>query len=247
MNAEEIYNEYWKSGLHHVSEWSSEYFDEHLGILKETKSVLDYGCGLGYSYQRQLCTFVDSYTGADVSDFVLENLRKKNLKGLKIREDSTLDVPDETFDAAICSEVFEHLYDPLAAAKELFRVIRPGGIFVATVPHFGYLPWRLRALLRAQVWSEPETEDNPFKGVHIRYFSIRMFRRLLELSGFSEIQIVPFDRNSIYDLGFALGRPLSSLTNWCDTHLPSWTKLQYLEHLCPTLFAKRLRAIAMKK
>ncbi len=39
---------------------------------------------------------------------------------------------DGTVDAIVCTEVFEHLIDPPAAARELIRVLRPGGRLVLT-------------------------------------------------------------------------------------------------------------------
>jgi len=45
-----------------------------------------------------------------------------------------LDLPDAAFDAAVCAEVLEHLDDDGAAAAELHRVLRPGGLLIVTVP-----------------------------------------------------------------------------------------------------------------
>jgi SAM-dependent methyltransferase len=39
---------------------------------------------------------------------------------------------DETVDAIVCTEVFEHLVDPPAAARELIRILKPGGRLVLT-------------------------------------------------------------------------------------------------------------------
>jgi SAM-dependent methyltransferase len=41
---------------------------------------------------------------------------------------------DASFDRAICSEVMEHVHDYPAAARELARVVRPGGSAAVTVP-----------------------------------------------------------------------------------------------------------------
>lgn len=39
---------------------------------------------------------------------------------------------DATFDALVCTEVFEHLVDPPTAAAEMIRVLKPGGRLVLT-------------------------------------------------------------------------------------------------------------------
>ena len=41
---------------------------------------------------------------------------------------------DSSFDATLCSEVFEHLPDPLKAVKEYSRLLKPGGILILTAP-----------------------------------------------------------------------------------------------------------------
>jgi len=44
-----------------------------------------------------------------------------------------LDLPDDSFDAVICSHVLEHV-DDRAALAELFRILKPGGIALLAVP-----------------------------------------------------------------------------------------------------------------
>lgn len=47
---------------------------------------------------------------------------------------TALDLPDESFDAVIASHVLEHVADDAAAMRELWRVLRPGGVAVVMVP-----------------------------------------------------------------------------------------------------------------
>jgi SAM-dependent methyltransferase len=46
----------------------------------------------------------------------------------------SLSWPDETFDLVLTSETLEHVADPREALRETFRVLRPGGRHVFTVP-----------------------------------------------------------------------------------------------------------------
>lgn len=47
---------------------------------------------------------------------------------------TTIPVPDASFDAVLCSEVFEHIPNPVFAIKEFSRILKPGGILLITAP-----------------------------------------------------------------------------------------------------------------
>src|SRR5689334_20520884 len=153
MGTETFYDsEYWKDGKHAGLEMPPPMFRQVFEPLISREKVLDYGCGLGYSYQRQLVASVKGYVGADVSSIAVKNAREKGLEVVQVDADNgAVPLPASSFDGAVCSEVFEHLFDPLSAAREINRVLKPGGVLVATVPNFGYHAFRMLAFLRAQV------------------------------------------------------------------------------------------------
>ena len=46
----------------------------------------------------------------------------------------SIPVSDESFDVILCSEVLEHIPDPVAAINEFSRILKPGGILLITAP-----------------------------------------------------------------------------------------------------------------
>jgi SAM-dependent methyltransferase len=44
-------------------------------------------------------------------------------------------LPDGTFDAVLCTEVLEHVVDPMAVVAEFSRLLKPGGKLLITAPH----------------------------------------------------------------------------------------------------------------
>ena len=47
---------------------------------------------------------------------------------------TSMPVPDASFDAVLCTEVLEHVPDPVAALVEFHRVLKPGGALLLTAP-----------------------------------------------------------------------------------------------------------------
>lgn len=246
MNTNSEYNEYWKKGRDFVPKWSEEIVKSFFSPLIDRNNLLDYGCGkISRKYGDHLSKVVGSYTGADVSEYIC-NLNKEEGFHTAIidPENSCTNLPDGQFDAAVCIEVFEHLYDPLAAAREISRLVAPGGILIATVPNFGYFAWRLLALLRARVPHEPESIDNPFKGVHIRFFNVQSLKKLVEMAGFQVVLVSAYDPSSIWDVFRVI--PPWSINRWARKNLPPLLQLQFLERVCPNIFGQRLIIHAVK-
>lgn len=47
---------------------------------------------------------------------------------------TTIPMPNGSFDVVLCTEVLEHVPDPLAALRELARLLKPGGRMILTAP-----------------------------------------------------------------------------------------------------------------
>jgi len=113
-----------------------------LGSLPRETRVLDAGCGEG--------VLVDEFTGR----LAIEGI-DPNYSSPRVRSGSVLSLPypDGAFDRALCLDVLEHLsyeQQPVALA-ELFRVLRPGGELLVTVPNLAHLQSRLHFLLQGRL------------------------------------------------------------------------------------------------
>ncbi len=55
-----------------------------------------------------------------------------------ISDITAIPLPDASVDVIMCTEVFEHIPDPLAALKEFNRLIKPGGYLIITAPFVSF-------------------------------------------------------------------------------------------------------------
>lgn len=122
----------------------------NLDAIKLTKNIrlLDAGCGTGrhltYAKKKGLTQLygidLDDSAFPDIINTLNETelskpsktmntiLKKSNLEALPFR--------DDFFDVVICSEVLEHVVDVEACLSELYRVLKPEGIAMISVPRF---------------------------------------------------------------------------------------------------------------
>jgi len=71
--------------------------------------------------------------GVIASDVVDNDARNPNATIVTDLAAATI-VPDNTFDCCIVTQTLQYIYDVAAAGRELHRILRPGGVLLATVP-----------------------------------------------------------------------------------------------------------------
>jgi ubiquinone/menaquinone biosynthesis C-methylase UbiE len=92
-------------------------------------------------------------------------------------------VPDKSYDVILCTEVIEHIPDPISAIKEISRILKPGGTLLITAP------------LQSGLHQEPYH----FYGGYTKYW----YQKFLTENNFSDINIEP--NGSLYTTYFSLG------------------------------------------
>jgi SAM-dependent methyltransferase len=101
----------------------------------ENAFCLDNGCG-GGSMRSFLESYGYEYVGIDNESGVTTGQGGgERFEGgaTHIGDLHRLPFPDHTFQFSVSYSVFEHLQQPIVAAKELFRVMQPGGICFAAI------------------------------------------------------------------------------------------------------------------
>jgi SAM-dependent methyltransferase len=153
--------------------------------LQRTPRVLDVGCGEGY-FTAELAHRGAAAVGADVSCEALRRARELHPE-LELRALPSLGpwpLADADFDVVWAGETIEHVADTAAWLSELRRVLRPGGALLLSTPAHG------RALVLALALL-PRRFDRHFdpRGDHLRFYSARTLRALLEDFGFERIEV----------------------------------------------------------
>jgi SAM-dependent methyltransferase len=163
-------------------------------VLRETieqgTDCLDVGCGPARTYAQMLVPRTRRYVGVDVSEVAVELARESGIEAEVVPDASELPFDDESFDAAICLEVLEHLFAPHEAAAEIGRVLRPGGRLVASAPNVAY--WRMRLNSLVGMWNPAGdwlAVEQPWRDPHIRFFTPETLARMLREAGFSQVQL----------------------------------------------------------
>lgn len=115
-----------------------EWVKKHLLRLPANKSLIDIGAGempfkKFCSHLKYKSQDLGKYTGMGVKKGVQTG--KYDTKNVDIISDITsIPVKDSFFDYILCTEVFEHIPDPLSALKEMNRITKKGGGIILTSP-----------------------------------------------------------------------------------------------------------------
>lgn len=108
-------------------------------VISEKKKmrILSLGCGTGEEI-KVLSKYGDVYA-VDINEEVLRFVDRKLCKDIKICDVCNISFEENFFDIVCGFDVLEHVEDDKKATEEIYRVLRPNGRFIFTVPAFNFI------------------------------------------------------------------------------------------------------------
>jgi ubiquinone/menaquinone biosynthesis C-methylase UbiE len=140
--------------------------------------LLDVGCGTGM-FLRVLARY-GRVSGVDISEQALAYCREKVTADLTLGSGDQLPFPDGSFCFVSLLDIIEHASDDLSVLKEAYRVCRPGGVALVTVPAFPFL------------WGNHDVAHH-----HKRRYRLPELRRVGKQAGFT-VERITYTNFSIF-------------------------------------------------
>jgi MPBQ/MSBQ methyltransferase len=181
--------------VHEMVRWSG------LDQLPAGTTVLDVGCGIGGSSRILARDYGFAVTGITISPQQVKRAQELTSADLDVQfqvdDAMALSFPDASFDVVWSIEAGPHMPDKAVFAKELMRVVKPGGIMVMA-------DWNQRDDRQKPLnfWERPVMRQLLDQWSHPAFSSIEGFAELLEAMGLVEGEVITAD--------------------WTEQTLPSW-------------------------
>jgi methionine biosynthesis protein MetW len=162
-----------------------------LAMVPAKSHVLEIGCATGYMSEYLAHDKQCRILGVEPVEAQAELARQRGLEVITglIDSPATFDLllahtlEHGPFDAIFMSQVIEHIADPTATLRVLKGLLGPDGFLIISTCSIVHWKCRLQILLGR--W---EYEDyGIFDRTHLRFFTIKSFRQLLEESGYSVV------------------------------------------------------------
>lgn len=181
--------------VHEMVHWAG------LDKLPAGTTVLDVGCGIGGSSRILAKDYGFAVTGITISPQQVQRAQELTANGLDVNfqvdDAMALSFSDASFDVVWSIEAGPHMPDKAVFAKELMRVLKPGGVLV--VADWNQRDERQKPL---NFWEKPVMKQLLDQWSHPAFASIEGFSELLSETGLVQGEVQTAD--------------------WTQATLPSW-------------------------
>jgi 2-polyprenyl-3-methyl-5-hydroxy-6-metoxy-1,4-benzoquinol methylase len=165
-----------------------------------SRKLIDVGCSYGLFLDAAKKNGWETH-GVELSDYQrAEAAKNHSMCGSELKN---CGYADGSFDVLTMFDVVEHLADPAGFIKDAYRVIKPGGYFIACTPNIA----SIQSKLSGKYWLN-------FARMHFYYFTPKTLSSMLEQAGFKIVKVEHHKR---------IIRPMNAIA-WMKKH-PSVYKI----------------------
>lgn len=147
---------------------------------QKSEAALDIGCGGGAAF-RAFTPYFKNFYGLDLVNYLNQEFADKVSFASVDLNFERLPYTDRSLDLVTAFQVLEHLENPFFVMREIKRVLKPGGIFMFSVPNPFQLTFRIKFLLTGNL--PPWTEAND----HLLFLTRAVFQKTY-LANFSLLE-----------------------------------------------------------
>jgi MPBQ/MSBQ methyltransferase len=172
--------------VHEMVRWGG------LDKLSPNTTVLDVGCGIGGSSRILAKEYGFAVTGITISPGQVKRAQALTPEDVsaqfKVDDAMALSFPDASFDVVWSIEAGPHMPDKAVFARELMRVLKPGGVLVVA-------DWNQRddRQIPLNFWEKPVMQQLLDQWSHPAFSSIEGFSELLAETGLVEGRVTTAD------------------------------------------------------
>jgi methionine biosynthesis protein MetW len=172
------------------SGYESERPDVQALVPRSASRILDLGCSSGALGAALKARQGAEVVGVEVSSEYAGEAAARLDDVICADVAEALEQPAELglFDCVIAADVLEHLVDPWTALGRAASLLHPGGVAVVSLPNVRYA-LTFWTLLRRGTW--PRDPEGLFDATHLRWFTLRDARALLEGAGLAVDAVDP--------------------------------------------------------
>ncbi len=166
---------------------------KNIALNKEKSRILDIGSSSGTNLRMLKDMGFKNYQGFDYNELSRKFCQEKGLGDVIIGDICTSSLLDNQYDLILATDVIEHIKNDDLALKEIYRILKPNGKLIVTVPCFMAL-WgghdlvsmhHRRYLLKNIVEKMKNVEFKINKSYYfnfILFLPIFLFRKLIRIS-----------------------------------------------------------------
>ncbi len=180
-----------------------------LAEINDDDKLLEVGCGAGHILER---IHNGKLYGIDISEIQIERAKARlgNRAELKKAPGESIPYEDKLFNKILCSEVIEHVLDPIPLLNEMKRVLKDDGILSLSIPNenlINFTKKSLRALGLRKIL-EPKksgwdlTAKNNLDEWHLHEYNLELIKK--HVSGIFNIVKIVRIPNSLVPFRYVL-------------------------------------------